>query len=605
MTRLTYISVYLLLFIIPLATQADDISKQLDRITLANGQQISYQQLLQQNKLTGLSLAVVDNYQIVYSRTVGLKEYGTQQKIDRQTAFSTASIAKPITATLVAMLAEKGLLQLDDPVSKYLKRWQMPQSEFTKNNPITFRHLLSHTAGTSQSGFADFYLGEDIPTAIESLNGIKLPRYKQAIDVTFSPGSNWNYSGGGYVIIQIALEDITGKPLALLAEEMLFQPLGMENSSMYQHGHQKFPLNVAKVHDDQQQVIKTGLPICPQVAPSGLWSTPTDMAKFVIDYQLALAGKSSRVISNWVAKQTTKLQTLKVVGGWSMGWMRFESDANLDWFSHGGSNTGTGGQMMGTMQGGRGIMLLANGGNAARYPSIAIIKQNIIDKLNWDKPLIASEQASPTKLTQQLTGRYLSQFDSLLTIKEQDNTLTFHGRLGAWYGLNSGELVYQGSNKFAVDTFSNQLSLELNPKDQELYLSYSRKNSPLKAYSYRKLGTNEMLPYEVAFSQDYQSTLTAYKQWQQQYPDSRLVSTKAIKRSAQQALQKNDYHTAIRLFRTQLVLYPKHHQGLHDLAKTYQQAGNKKLATQGYQKLLALEPDNQQAKSMLKQLTRG
>jgi CubicO group peptidase (beta-lactamase class C family) len=200
-----------------------------------------------------------------------------------------------VTGTIAVMLAEKGVIDLDLPVSQYLKSWVLPASPLTKNKAITIRHLLTHTAGMTQGGFADFYLGDDIPTLIESLNGQKLPRYNKPISVKFEPETDWDYSGGGYVIAQVAIEDVTGKTLAQLAEEMLFKPLGMSHSTMYQHGHPKFLNNVAKVHDSEQKVIGTGLPICPQIAPSGMWSTALDMAKFVIEYQKALAGlKPSR-----------------------------------------------------------------------------------------------------------------------------------------------------------------------------------------------------------------------------------------------------------------------------------------------------------------------
>ena len=327
-----------------------------------------------------------------------------------------------------------------------------------------------------------------------------------------------------------------------------------------------------------------------------------DMAKFVIDYQLALAGKTSKVISPWVAQQTTELQTLATVGGWSMGWMRFESDGNLDWFSHSGSNTGTGGQVMGTMQGGRGIIILANGGNPARYPTFSTIKANVINKLGWDKPLTASQHQPSKHQIQQLTGRYLSPSHNLLTIEHKDNKLSFTGRLGTWYGLNKGEFIYAGQHKFAVQGFSNLLSLEINPENQQPYLTYSRQNTQLKTYSYRKLQKGEMLPYEVASTQDFQATLKAYQNWQQQYPDSKLLTVRAIKYLANRALKQNSDAEAIRLLRTLVALYPSNIDGLTQLADTYQSNGSKPLAIKNYQQVLTLEPNNQHAQQMLTQL---
>ncbi|MEQ5789811.1 serine hydrolase [Muricauda sp. NFXS6] len=84
--------------------------------------------------------------------------------IDEYTAFSTASISKPFTATLFALLEERGAINLDVPVLNYLKRWRFPGVSSKEASKITLRRLLSHTAGTSQHGFVDYYFGDTIPT---------------------------------------------------------------------------------------------------------------------------------------------------------------------------------------------------------------------------------------------------------------------------------------------------------------------------------------------------------------------------------------------------------------------------------------------------------
>ena len=245
--------------------------------------------------LVGLSAVVFENYQIVWTKTWGHKAINMDEKIDPQTAFSTASISKAITATLFVLLEEKGLIDLEAPVNDYLQRWKLPENEFTKKVPVTFRHLLSHTAGTTQHGFADFYAGDEVPTILESVQG-KLPRYDKPIEVVFEPGTQWSYSGGGYTLAQMALEDHLGKSLAELAAAYIFQPLGMQNTTMHQDGDAGFLSNVAKVHNEQGEVIKTGIPICPQTAASAMWSTPTDMAIFMIEIQVSLKKKGNFIL---------------------------------------------------------------------------------------------------------------------------------------------------------------------------------------------------------------------------------------------------------------------------------------------------------------------
>ena len=454
-------------------------------VTSETEKHMTYAELIEQYKLPGVSLAVIDNYKLIYSTSAGVKEFGKPDKIDRHTAFSTASIAKPVTALLTAMLAEQGKLRLDDPIQGYLKRWKIPPSKYA--GQVTFRQLLSHTGGTSQTGFADFYRGDDIPTAIDSLNGKKLPRYDKPIEFLYTPGTNWRYSGGGYVIVQIALEDITGKPLAALAESMLFSPLGMSDSTMYQDGESGFLSNVAKVHDAEGQVIGTGIPICPQVAPSGLWSTPEDLAKLIIGMQRALAGKSETVISPWVAQTTTQVQTIKHTGGWGLGWMRADAYGNLKWFSHAGSNTGVGGHAMGTMDQGRGVVVLANGDRPARQPVIDAIIENVMKKQGWNQPLDGQDTKLPPELISDMTGRYQTSFGDVFEVTEENGQLYYKGRFIAWSQPSSGLLYHLGKGKFSTDDLGLSLQFQQDGKSKKSGLVFSRSDTPLTEFAMEKL----------------------------------------------------------------------------------------------------------------------
>lgn len=114
---------------------------------------------LEKYKLPGFSLVVFENYKIVYSNQVGVKSMDSKEKLDVNTAFSTASITKPITALLCHILEEKGLINLDEPIDKSLKRWHLPKSKFTENKSPTWRLFFNHTSGTNQGGFSDYYNG--------------------------------------------------------------------------------------------------------------------------------------------------------------------------------------------------------------------------------------------------------------------------------------------------------------------------------------------------------------------------------------------------------------------------------------------------------------
>jgi CubicO group peptidase (beta-lactamase class C family) len=424
-------------------------------------------QQLEKYKLPGFSLVVFENYKIVYSNQFGVKSTNSGEKIDENTAFSTASISKPITALLCHILEEKGLINLDDPIDKHLKRWHLPKSKFTENKSPTWKQFLNHTAGTTQDGFEDHYEGEPIPTLEQSLLG-QIPRYDKEIEFIFTPGTNWKYSGGGYVIVQMALEDTFNKSIAELANEYIFSPLGLKNTTMIQPNEKGFPTNVAFVHDKDGKVIKTGLPITPQVAPSGMWSTPTDLAKLSIEIQNALRNKNNKVISHAVAQKVTEVTALKnAVGGWSYGWQKSFGYNGYDWFSCNGSNTGVGGNILATMKDGNGVVYLANGEKPNRFPVMGQSQKKILTLMNWNSKESDEEtQEMPLDLKEKLIRTY----DDFLygqgmetKIVEKNNRLYVESLiLDHFKGKNDNELVYLKNGWFKIIDYPNPLKFEFS-----------------------------------------------------------------------------------------------------------------------------------------------
>ncbi|SMG29104.1 CubicO group peptidase, beta-lactamase class C family [Marivirga sericea] len=435
---------------------------------------LNIQTKLSEHKLRGFSIAVFENYRIVHKQQWGVKAANNEEEIDENTAFSTASISKPVTALLCLILEEKGLINLDEPIEKYLKRWQLPESKFTSDIEITWKHLLSHTAGTSQHGFADYYEGDTIPSIVQSLKG-QLPRYNdKEIEFLFVPGTSWKYSGGGYVIVQMALEDHFKKTISELAKEYIFDPLNLVNSSMIQPNEKGFLSNVAKVHDEHGNVIKTGLPITPQVAPSGMWSTPTDLAKLTIEIQNALRNKGNTLISHEVAKKTTEIAALKdAVGGWSLGWQLSFGYDNYNWFQCNGSNTGVGGDVFATIEDGNGFVIFANGEKANRFPVIDYTRNTLLRIMKWRKVIPRDNiKPLPTNLQNALVGTYddfLYQQSFETTIITKNNRLYVQSPFFEHFkGTKESEMVYLGDNVFKIIDYPNFLKLEMDETGQAI-----------------------------------------------------------------------------------------------------------------------------------------
>lgn len=428
---------------------------------------LKVEEQLEKYKLPGFSLVVFENYKIIYSSQVGVKSMNSKEKLDVNTAFSTASITKPITALLCHILEEKGLINLDEPIDKYLKRWHLPKSKFTESNSPTWKQFFNHTSGTNQGGFSDYYEGDVIPTIKQSLLG-QIPRYDKEIEFLFTPGTNFEYSGGGYVIVQMALEDTLNKSIAELAQEHLFLPLGLTNTTMIQPNEKGFPTNVASVHDKDGKVIKTGLPITPQIGASGVWSTPTDLAKLSIEIQNALRNKNNKVISHQVAKKVTEVTALKnAVGGWGYGWQKSVAYNNYDWFTCNGSNTGVGGSIFATMEDGNGFVILANGEKPNRIPVMNEARIKLLTLMNWNKKISNEDiQELPLSLKKQLIGTYndfLYGQGAETKIIEKNNRLYVESLfLGYFKGKNENELQYLKNGTFKIVDYPNVLKFDFS-----------------------------------------------------------------------------------------------------------------------------------------------
>ncbi len=526
--------------------------------------------LMDEHKLAGFSVAVMDNYQPVYSGAFGVRQVGQDAAVDDRTAFSAASISKAVTGLVAVMLAEQGVVDLDAPVSSYLKRWQLPASDFTSDTPITLRHLLTHTAGTSQGGFADYFPGEDIPTLIESLNGQKLARYKEPIEVMWQPGSRFKYSGGGFVIAQVALEDVTGKSLAILAEDMLFRPLGMNNTTMRQNGEPGFLANVASAHmEDLSLAGPGGVPIYPQTAASGMWTTPGDMLRLVGEIQRALAGRETKVVSASAARTVTKIQTLLKTSGWSLGWMRYEKYGNLDWFSHSGFNTGIGGLVLATMEDGRAIALFGNGAPRARLPVIDAVIEAVIEDRGWYKPLEAHSEV-PTEVADAMVGHYhninngyFSPFHELVTIFRDGDRLMADDSLGL---RPAKELVHLGKGRFRWDLFRGN-AFGPATRDGKQYVAFFHDDVKGAGPALVRLPVGTVPPFDVARTSSFEAARDAYEAWFRDVPDSYLKHPRYFSRLAAKATEDGAAEVARTFYRLGIHFNPDDETLKAELAK--------------------------------------
>jgi len=281
----------------------------------------------------GVSIAVIHDGKIEWARGFGVTRVGGPA-VSPDTLFQAASISKPVTAMAVLHLAESGKLDLDADVNQYLKTWKVPANTFTEKTKVTLRELLSHTAGMTVHGFPGYAFDSALPTLVQVLNGEK-PANTPAILVDTIPGTNWRYSGGGFVVTQLLLEDVTGQPFPKLMHDIVLGPMGMTRSTYEQPLPQSRMAEAAMPYWQDGQAVSGGPHVYPEMAPAGFWTTPSDLARYALEVQKALAGKSGAVLSATMAREMLK----PGMNGWGLG-VGTGGSAEHPYFTHGGANEG-------------------------------------------------------------------------------------------------------------------------------------------------------------------------------------------------------------------------------------------------------------------------
>jgi CubicO group peptidase (beta-lactamase class C family) len=309
-------------------------------------------------KVPGISVAFFDHGHVVWTRGYGFADLARKKRVTPETLFQAASISKPGTALAALHLVREGKLSLDQNVNEKLRTWKIPENKFTAEQKVTLRRILSHSAGLTVHGFPGYAAREPLPTIVEILNGEK-PANTSPIRVDVVPGSIWRYSGGGYVVAQLLLTDVTGTPFPQLLKDLVLRPAGMTHSTYEQPLPKNLWILAATPYRPNGKAVKGGWHTYPEMAAAGLWTTPSDLARMAIEVQKEYAGKSSRILSQAMARQMLTRQK----DDWGLGFGLANSGATLR-FGHGGGNEGFRCDLQAYAAGsGQGIAIMTNSDN--------------------------------------------------------------------------------------------------------------------------------------------------------------------------------------------------------------------------------------------------
>ena len=317
-------------------------------------------ELTVKNNVPGVAVAVIRDGKIAWIQSIGYADLASKKPVTSETIFNIGSISKLVSAWGFMQLTEKGLIKLDDPVDQYLTRWHLPESEFDRSK-VTLRRILSHTAGLSVHGYAGSDHGIPLLSLEESLNG-KTKRNGETVHLISEPGTKWDYSGGGYTLAQLLLEERTNQSFATYMKNNIFLPLGMKNTNY--EWTAEMMVTSATAYDENGNPIKNR--IFTEKAAAGLQTTIKDLAHFA---ELSI-NRHPKQLNKVLKPETIKLMETPVLPSYNEGesglGYRFMNYEGFRTIGHTGENVGWSAALFLDLPTKSGIIVLCNGSNGDR-----------------------------------------------------------------------------------------------------------------------------------------------------------------------------------------------------------------------------------------------
>lgn len=305
---------------------------------------------LKEHNVPGMAIAVIKNDQVIIKKGYGFSDVKGGKAVSSTTGFNIGSISKMFTAWGIMKLVEEEKLDLDALASNYIKGWRLPASEFDASK-VTIRNLLQHTAGLSVHGYNGYESKKELTSIRQSLSGTSNP--DEAVKLIMEPESKWQYSGGGYSILQLVIEEVTDTSFANYMRKNIFKPLKMKHTSF--DIDKKILKNSAKAYDEEAKEIR--LRLFNAQAAAGLHTTIDDLIIF------AKASFSKNHVLSQKSISLLRTSTELSKGNYGMGYMAMNRFGNFTLHGHGGSNEGWHAGFMLDFESKSGIIILTNGSN--------------------------------------------------------------------------------------------------------------------------------------------------------------------------------------------------------------------------------------------------
>ena len=420
-------------------------------------------------KVPGLSIAVIHNYKIEWTKGYGWADVDQKIPVTDKTLFQAASLSKSLNAVGVLKLAQDHKLDIDKDINDYLTSWKFPYDSVSKGKKITTKNLLSHTAGLNVHGFKGYTNGTPVPTVVQVLNGSK-PANSEAIHSMTEPGLRSEYSGGGITISQLIVMDITHQPYDQFMNREVLKPLGMTASTFSQPPVGIKPELLATGYRlDGKEEVPGKYNVYPEDAAAGLWTNPTDLSKYIIETQLAYEGRSGKVLN----QATTQLRLTPYLNKVAALGVFINDFDGVKYFAHSGSNEGFMCMYYGSFTDGNGFVIMLNSDNGSIIPEVANSIAKVYDFKGVYRAKVFNKTTVDTAVLQSYTGKYELKKDLILTILREGDQL---------YSIVNNErkrvIIPETQSKFFLKEDGSEIEFIRNDKSEVEKVIFYQGNIP-------------------------------------------------------------------------------------------------------------------------------
>jgi CubicO group peptidase (beta-lactamase class C family) len=337
------------------------------------------EEVMGQHQVPGMSLAIIKDFQIHWAKGYGLADPLTGTLVGCDTLFQAGSISKPVAAMALLKAVQDGKFSLDDDINEVLRSWQLPDGQQLPQRRVTPRMLASHTSGLGDGfGFPGYDPQGPLPSLIQILDGLP-PSNVGPVRMEYPPSSIMKYSGGGSTILQLALCDAYALPFREIMQHEVIDPIGMTASAYEQPLSHTRDRIATRGHDGLDAQHQPKWRAYPELFAAGLWTTAVDLAKFLIEVQLSVLGRSNAVLS----PENAQLMMNPVgIGEYAIGFA-VEERRESGYIQHGGVNWGFVSLVTGHKTLGYGLAVMTN--SSTGHALVDQIRRRVETVYGWDQ----------------------------------------------------------------------------------------------------------------------------------------------------------------------------------------------------------------------------